>query len=163
MSQTRTITFRIFNTQSVKPPVAHFGGTKFWIINLEGKVKTANCPIYAGSQRCWHITVPLQANSQQSQLDVFLQEIKTLLLGLKVWTSCGDGCCFGTIRSAALWSAERILVIPVLTKTNSRLYCEYQQGIQQDFALPGKAKPRQETELCDEPVPVRLAPNASIL
>lgn len=32
---------------------------------------------------------------------------------------------------AAVWRAERIPAIPVLTKTKSRLYCEYQQGIQQ--------------------------------
>lgn len=35
----------------------------------------------------------------------------------------------------AAWRDERIPVIPVLTKTKSRLYCNYQQGIQQPVTL----------------------------
>lgn len=69
--------------------------------------------------------------------------------------SRGDGCYFGTVSAAAVWRATRIPAIPVLTKTKSRLYCEYQRG---EFSSrpPRHTKSIPGTALHHEILPVRL-------
>lgn len=83
-------------------------------------VKGANMPILAESlERLCNATSKWKATKSTRD---FPEE-------LKHYSSCGDGRCFGTIRSA-VWRAKRIPAIPLLTKTKSRLYSEHQQGIE---------------------------------
>lgn len=83
--------------------------------------------------------------AQQQLTTKFAQEGRDTTAGHNICTSCRDGCCFGTGAVAAAWRAERIPAIPVLTKTKSRLYCEYQQGIQLSPSQAFKPHPRVST------------------
>lgn len=68
---------------------------------------------------------------------------ETPLRGTTFVQAAEMACCFGTASVAAVWRAEEIPALPVLTKkTKSRLYCEYQQGIQQSPSQACKTHPR---------------------